>query len=1019
MEELLAEADAGFGLNIVCNKSSRVDRSTLNSVGTNNAVGKKKRNKYEIRRHKARLAKEENARKINTLQTSPSVQDVIQSKVNGEHDATTMETKEIPCLADKKQASSLPVISTISGNDQDGVAANTSEVEKVESVTKTRSNSSNSKNLLQDIDTKELEKDNNDESKDLTQVPSGKDDQLATDFNNQECAEIDTSSTTNTVDLDRKPSRRFHANDDNLEDEERRANYMAEFHAHPLEMDRRCGAVSTIKASATSSHIFMPRHDGDIESSGSHHNNNDEGGDETNAKSRQFTALGLNERLAHAITSERGPFRLIHPTVIQARALAALLPSNENKNAIMPKQPKNVFIQSETGSGKTLAYLLPILQSIVSATMSSANTHRSTQNLRTIIILPTRELAIQTFQTTLQLTLKSYSSCIVPVCLSGGEKRKSEKARLRKGVSILIGTPGRLLDHLQKTECLRNSLESNSMLDWLVLDEADRLLDMGLGHQVKQILEEVSSLVHSNGEDMRSSHTFRSVLVSATVTDEMQELARNLLCGKHVKGKDNQKQQWEWVCASMTEPIHRQDSDPARKIVTDGTKSDSDANESELLQQQNNVLPLANAAPRQLAQQHMVVSAKLRLPALIAFLLARMKQNQRVVVFMSTCDGVDYHHELFSSVDSILAADNENASSTKGLFGKYCNLYRLHGNVPHAERNKIIEKFCSDCPHRNVELVGKAKILFATDVAARGLNLPGVDWIVQYDPPCETADYIHRAGRTARAGKAGNAVLFLLPSERQYMEVLELKGLKDVGNTALSLSTTLQHAAEICPHLIDEEEQKSSRGSISSSRKGEAFASAVQFKLEEHIVQDTMMRKDEAKKNKANASKKGRRERKSAPMKDQDGLQYSARRAFTSFLRAYPTKEKAVRHIFSARALHLGHVARSFALKDPPKAVMRAPRGGDSRKKDQYTDDGNSGTKKRNSKLAFEQQEAKSTHTVFEKNGDQKRGPKRSKTKVLKGKFDGAYDGGTTPQDAKRKMMNAAKKIQTGNMEFF
>lgn len=338
---------------------------------------------------------------------------------------------------------------------------------------------------------------------------------------------------------------------------------------------------------------------------------------------------------------------------------------------------------------------------------------------------------------------------------------------------------------------------------------------------------------------------------------------------------------------------------------------------------------------------------------------------------------------------------------------------------------ELIPGFASAKDINNGGKQSKSNILFATDVAARGLNLPGVDWIVQYDPPCETADYIHRAGRTARAGKAGNALLFLLPSERQYMEILDIKGLKGV-NTALSLTSTLKEAAELCPHLTKEGERKSGGG----SRIGEAFALAAQIKLEECVVQDTITRKQSMKKLKNDKKAKGkRREGKQvmASIKEQEenslekGLQALARNAFTSFLRAYPTKEKSVRHIFSTRALHLGHIARSFALKDPPKALRTPPRKKghmDSKKNEKNENETYSKTtKKRNANLAFEE----NTHIIFD-NGKERKATTRSKTKKLKGKFSGRDNGPLKRESAesiKSKMMSAAKKIQSGGMDFF
>lgn len=147
---------------------------------------------------------------------------------------------------------------------------------------------------------------------------------------------------------------------------------------------------------------------------------------------------------------------------------------------------------------------------------------------------------------------------------------------------------------------------------------------------------------------------------------------------------------------------------------------------------------LLHSAPRQLAQLYMVVSAKLRLSSLIAFLASRASKNERTVVFMSTCDGVDYHHALFNSMTSVFANDDDDDCGG-GIFGKSCPCYKLHGDIPQAQRLDIINQFSGgkNCPQ-------KSSILLATDVAARGLNLPELDWIVQYDPPCETNDYIHR-----------------------------------------------------------------------------------------------------------------------------------------------------------------------------------------------------------------------------------------------------------------------------------
>lgn len=187
------------------------------------------------------------------------------------------------------------------------------------------------------------------------------------------------------------------------------------------------------------------------------------------------------------------------------------------------------------------------------------------------------------------------------------------------------------------------------------------------------------------------------------------------------------------------------------------------------------------STPRQLVQYYMSVTQKLRLPALCSFLRARARE--KVVVFMSTCDAVDFHHELFrraawpgdggSGVDDKndekqVAAKKKVAAADSEFFGVGCLVRRLHGNVPQVERQATYRAFGA----------AKSGVLICTDVAARGLDLPTVDWIVQYDPPAETADYVHRVGRTARKGERGHSLLFLLPREADYLGVLEARGLR-------------------------------------------------------------------------------------------------------------------------------------------------------------------------------------------------------------------------------------------------
>jgi len=790
-----------------------------------------------------------------------------------------------------------------------------------------------------------------------------------------------------------------------LQDEAKRAEYMSTYHARPFEMDRKSGAVSKIKVSEESTYIFRKYDDDDSIQSDNMENTEMEAGEKNNCP---FLKCGLHPNIVRAITSSKiSSWNLKRPTVIQRTAWEQILIKKDYKENIS-RMKKNLFVSSETGSGKTLAYLLPIIQhlAIDSKTFQPKKVDRTIGGTRAIILCPTRELTTQTAIVAEKVCQNSFP-WLVAGCLSGGEKRKSEKARLRKGISILIATPGRLLDHLTKTDCLMMALKGK--VEWIVLDESDRLLDMGLGSQVEQIVQMVRANQPKSGVK-RNGITWQSALVSATINDKVQSLASKLLGGDI----------WVWARG-------------------DSNKERLDDNDSLDIAKQPSKLEFSNSTPQQLSQHHMIVSSKLRLTALVSFLTTRVQKKERIVIFMSTCDGVDFHHKLLSSMQpifqkSIDSEDRGNFEEINGVFGKSCSLHKLHGNIAQDERHKIMSRFT------DMKSSGKeGTVLITTDVAARGLNLPSVDWIVQYDPPCEISDYIHRAGRAARAGKAGHALLFLLPSESQYVEVLNIRGMKNM--TALSLTSTLQAAAKCCPDLTEEGLAKSgmSRQQMSSSRVGEAFTVSLQERMEDCILDDTKAYKVAlSKKVLPHGDDKEQIRKQKREAKHAIGpLLESARRAYSAYIRSYSTKEKVVRHIFSIRALHLGHVAKSFALREQPKELSKSHRNSRNKAdKDDNKEYLKSTGRKRSSQLAFRNNRQSSE--VDTEKGDDVIGDKSSKGKNKKKKVNKSSNTAAArtvsfldasdihamqksqPEGIKKaNMLATALRMQENGMEFF
>ncbi|KAI0336051.1 DEAD-domain-containing protein [Cubamyces sp. BRFM 1775] len=364
---------------------------------------------------------------------------------------------------------------------------------------------------------------------------------------------------------------------------------------------------------------------------------------------KPFSELELSENTMKAL-SDMG-FKTM--TAIQEKSIPPLLAG------------KDVLGAARTGSGKTLAFLIPAVELLHRMKFKPRN------GTGVIIISPTRELALQIFGVAKELMAHHSQTFGI---IMGGANRKAEEIKLQKGVNLLIATPGRLIDHLEGTKgfVFRN-------LKCLVIDEADRILEVGFEEQMKKII----NILPNEGR--------QSMLFSATQTTKVTDLARISL---------------------RPGPLY---------VDVDKTE--------------------ATSTVSTLSQGYVVCPSDRRFLLLFTFLKKNMKK--KMVVFFSSCNSVKYHAELLNYID--------------------VPVLDLHGKQKQQKRTTTFFEFCN----------AETGTLLCTDVAARGLDIPAVDWIIQYDPPDDPRDYIHRVGRTARAGREGKSLMFLLPSELGFLRYLK------------------------------------------------------------------------------------------------------------------------------------------------------------------------------------------------------------------------------------------------------
>ncbi|KAJ5811322.1 ATP-dependent RNA helicase dbp4 [Penicillium riverlandense] len=359
---------------------------------------------------------------------------------------------------------------------------------------------------------------------------------------------------------------------------------------------------------------------------------------------KNFSELPLSEPTASGL--EASHYKSL--TDIQSRAISHAL------------KGRDILGAAKTGSGKTLAFLIPVLENLYRKQWTEYD------GLGALILSPTRELAVQIFEVLRKVgRYHAFSAGLV----IGGKSLREEQERLGR-MNILVCTPGRMLQHLDQTAML----ETHNF-QMLVMDEADRIMDMGFQKTVDAIIDHLPK-------------EHQTMLFSATQTKKVSDLARLSL------------------------------KDPEYVAVHEAA---------------------AAATPATLQQHYVVTPLPQKLDTLWSFIRSNLKS--KTVVFLSSGKQVRFVYESFRHLQPGIP------------------LLHLHGKQKQGGRLDITTKF-SQAQH---------SVLFATDVAARGLDFPAVDWVIQMDCPEDADTYIHRVGRTARYERVGRAVLFLDPSEEKGM----------------------------------------------------------------------------------------------------------------------------------------------------------------------------------------------------------------------------------------------------------
>ena len=356
---------------------------------------------------------------------------------------------------------------------------------------------------------------------------------------------------------------------------------------------------------------------------------------------KTFTDLGLSDNSLTAIRAKG----FEEPTAIQAMTIPVML-----------KQDRNIIAQAQTGTGKTAAFGLPLIDLLDPAQ----------RGVQALILTPTRELAIQVSEEIFSLRGATPIQ-IMPIY--GGQSIDQQLRRLKKGVQIVVGTPGRIIDHLK-----RRTLDLRH-IKHLILDEADEMLNMGFIEDMEEIMK------HTNPDK-------RTLLFSATMPERIRELART-----YMNGYELLKAKEEYTITHLTEQIYFE-----------------------------------------------------------------VKSSEK---FDALCRIIDFEDHFYGLVFCRTKQDAD--SLVTGLLSRGYDVEAIHGDISQAQRERTLNRFKKK----------SINILVATDVAARGIDVNNLSHVINYALPHDPESYVHRIGRTGRAGNEGTAITFITPSEYKKLMYIQ------------------------------------------------------------------------------------------------------------------------------------------------------------------------------------------------------------------------------------------------------